>query len=104
MKDLALAVADIITKTKVSINTNAQVDKRSYRVNFDKFKEYAPNHQPQMNLEQSINDLKIGLQNMRFTDSNFRTSQYMRLKTLENHIEHKRLNQELIWANMSHEK
>ena len=39
VKDLAHAVADIITGTKVSINTNAQVDIRSYRVNFDKFKE-----------------------------------------------------------------
>jgi nucleoside-diphosphate-sugar epimerase len=104
VKDLANAVADIITKTKVSMNTNAQVDKRSYRVNFDKFKEYAPNHQPQVTLEHSINDLMIGLKNMRFSDSNFRTSQYMRLKTLEKHIANNRLNQELRWNDMSHVK
>jgi nucleoside-diphosphate-sugar epimerase len=104
VKDLANAVADIITKTKVSINTNAQVDKRSYRVNFDKFKEYAPNHQPQVTLEHSINDLMIGLKNMRFSDSNFRSSQYMRLKTLEKHIANNRLNKELRWNDMSHAK
>ena len=104
VKDLAHAVADIINGTKVSINTNAHVDKRSYRVNFDKFKEYAPNHQPQVNLEQSINDLMIGLQSMKFSDSNFRTSQYIRLKTLEKHIANNRLNQELRWNGMTHVK
>jgi len=104
VKDLALAVADIITKTKVSINTNAKVDKRSYRVNFDKFKEYAPNHQPQVNLEQSINELIVGLKNMRFSDSNFRNSQYMRLKTLEKHIVSNRLSPELRWNDMTHVK
>jgi nucleoside-diphosphate-sugar epimerase len=104
VKDLAHAVADIITGTKVSINTNAQVDKRSYRVNFEKFKAYAQNHQPQVSLEQSINDLRLGLENMNFTDANFRSSQYIRLKTLENHIASNRLNQELKWNGMSHVK
>jgi len=104
VKDLAHAVADIITGTKVSINTNVQVDKRSYRVNFEKFKAYAQNHQPQVSLEQSINDLRLGLENMNFTDANFRSSQYIRLKTLENHIASNRLNQELKWNGMSHVK
>jgi nucleoside-diphosphate-sugar epimerase len=104
VKDLAHAVADIISGTKVSVNTNAQEDKRSYRVNFDMFKDYAPNHQPQVSLEQSINELKCGLDNMNFSDSRFRTSQYMRLITLEKHIANNRLNQELIWNNMRHVK
>jgi nucleoside-diphosphate-sugar epimerase len=104
VKDLAHAVADIIPGTKVSINNNAQVDKRSYRVNFDKFKMYAPKHQPQVSLEQSINELQEGLENMRFSDSNFRNSQYMRLKTLEKHVANNRLNQELQWNDMNHVK
>ena len=101
VKDLAYAVADIITGIKVSINTNVQVDKRSYRVNFDRFKEFAPNHQPQVSLEQSINELRKGLEDMKFTDSNFRSSQYMRLKTLEQHINNNRLNHELKWNDMA---
>jgi nucleoside-diphosphate-sugar epimerase len=104
VKDLAQAVKDIITGTKVSIDTNAKEDNRSYRVNFAKFKEFAPNHQPQVSLEQSINDLRLGLENMNYTDSNFRSSQYMRLKTLEQHIAQNRLNQDLRWIDMSYEK
>ena len=73
-------------------------------MNFDKFKAYAQNHQPQVSLEQSINELRLGLENMRFTDANFRSSQYIRLKTLENHIASNRLNQELKWNAMSHVK
>ena len=104
VKDLAHAVAEIITGTKVSINMHAQADKRSYRVNFDKFKDYAPKHQPQTSLEQSINEIRLGLENMKFSDSNFRTSQYMRLKTLERHISSNRLDRELKWTNMGHLK
>jgi len=104
VKDLAFTVANIIFKTKVSINTNAQADKRSYRVNFDKFKKFAPKHQPQVTLEQSIIELKSGLENMNFSDSQFRNSQYMRLITLEKHIENNRLTHELIWKNMRHLK
>ena len=44
------------------------------------------------------------LEDMKFKDSNFRTSQYMRLKSLEKHILNNRLNQELRWNNMSHVK
>ena len=102
VKDLAHTVADIIPGTKVSINTNAQEDKRSYCVNFDRFKEYAPNHQPQVSLEQSINELRKGLEDMKFTDSNFRSSQYIRLKTLEKHIINNRLNHELKWNDLAH--
>jgi nucleoside-diphosphate-sugar epimerase len=82
VKDLAAAVAKVIPDVEVSINANAQPDKRSYRVNFDLFKRLAPNHQPKVDLITSIEELRNGLKEMGFNDPDFRDSKYMRLKTL----------------------
>lgn len=102
VKDLAYAVAEIIPGTIVTINVNALPDKRSYRVNFEKFEELAPKHQPKVSLEQSIKDLKTGLEDMKFANSDFKMSQYMRLKTLEKHIENNILSKDLRWRGMRH--
>jgi nucleoside-diphosphate-sugar epimerase len=97
VKDLANAVANVISGTKVSINTNAPPDKRSYSVDFSYFKSLAPAHQPQVSLEQAISELKRGMEGMNFKDANFRSSQFMRLKVLERHMENARLNESLYW-------
>jgi len=100
VKDLAKAVAEIISGTKVSINVNAQSDERSYRVDFTLFEKLAPNNQPIVFLDQSINEIKEGLESMNFIDANFRASNYMRLKVLEGHITSMRLDENLKWKNM----
>ena len=82
IKDLAQAVAMVMPDIKVSINKNAQPDKRSYRVNFDLFEELAPFHQPLHNLHTAINGLKSGLEAIKFNDKDFRNSNYIRLKVL----------------------
>jgi nucleoside-diphosphate-sugar epimerase len=97
--DLARAVAEQIPGTKISINTQAPPDKRSYRVNFDLYAQLAPQHQPRVELTQSICEIRDGLQALMFSDSNFRNSQFMRLKVLENHIAQSALNHELRWQN-----
>ena len=98
VKDLAQAVARLVPGTEVSINTDAQSDNRSYRVDFSLFREVAPDHQPLMSLEDTILELKSGLEAMNFADANFRQSNYMRLKMLESHIEHGSLNRDLEWT------
>ena len=98
VRDLAEAVARAVPGTRVSINTDAPPDKRSYRVDFSLFKELAPNHQPQVTLEQAISELKAGLESMAFGDGDFRNSQFMRLKVLEKHIAEGRLTDSLRWT------
>lgn len=98
VKDLAAAVASAVPCTKVSINTEAPPDKRSYQVNFEKFRKLAPNHQPRITLDESIRRLRDGLMGMGFNDANFRNSPYMRLKMLENHIEAGRVSSDLYWV------
>ncbi len=57
IKDLAEICAKLIPKIKIEINPKAMPDKRSYRVNFAKFRELAPDYQPQMTLEKTVESL-----------------------------------------------
>jgi nucleoside-diphosphate-sugar epimerase len=99
VKDLAQAVALVVPGVEVSINPNAQPDKRSYRVNFELFKKLAPNHQPQVDLKATIQELWDGLTALRFKDADFRNSHYMRLKVLESLCDKGALDENLCWRN-----
>lgn len=98
VKDLAEAVASIIPGVDVSINKDAQPDKRSYRVDFGLYKKLAPNHLPRVDLVQSIEGLRSGLVAMGFSDSNFRDSDYMRLKVLSKLLGNGLLDNDLRWT------
>jgi nucleoside-diphosphate-sugar epimerase len=98
VKDLANAVAGAIPGTKVAINTLAPVDSRSYQVDFGLYRSLAPNHQPLVDLDQSIQNLISGLKRMNFKDVDFRSSDLMRLKVLQGHIDSHRLNAALKWT------
>lgn len=97
VRDLAEAVAEIIPGVSVSINKDAQPDKRSYQVDFGLYEKLAPDHQPRMTLQTAIEDLAARLENMKFSDGDFRNSQLIRLKVLAQHLEQGRLNSNLEW-------
>lgn len=97
VRELAQAVAVAVPGTKVSINTNAPPDKRSYQVDFSLFRELAPQHQPRVSLTDSIIRLRDGLKEMKFSDQDFRNSQQMRLRVLESHMKSGRLSSDLRW-------
>ena len=97
VKDLAEAVASVIPNLSVSINKDAMPDKRSYKVNFDLFKKLAPDHQPRCTLIQSIEELRDGLVAMNFNDANFRESNLIRLKVLNQLRAQGLLNDDLRW-------
>ena len=97
VRDLANAVARSVQGTRVSINTSAPVDSRSYKVDFGLFRSLAPHHQPQVTLDQSIQNLIDGLRTMGFSDKEFRSSDLMRLKVLQDHMDTGRLNDKLEW-------
>jgi nucleoside-diphosphate-sugar epimerase len=97
IRNLAKAVAKIIPNTKVTINEDAQPDKRSYKVDFSFFKELAPDHQPIINFEDAVIELKQGLEEMGFNTPNFRDTWFMRLKVLESHIENGLVTKQLYW-------
>jgi len=98
VKDLAQAVASAVPGTRVSINPDAQPDKRSYRVDFGLFRKLAPQHQPRVGLLESIQELKAGLESIGFKDGDFRKSKYMRLNILMELKEKELLDDQLRWT------
>jgi nucleoside-diphosphate-sugar epimerase len=98
VRDLAEAVAAEIPGTRVSINTDAPPDRRSYRVDFARFRELAPHHQPQVTLAASVRRLRDGLAAIGFADREFRGSQHMRLKVLDRLMAEGKLDEALHWA------
>ncbi len=97
VKDLAQAVAKVMPDVEISINKDAQADKRSYRVSFELFKKLAPQHQPQVDLIGTIKELKDGLEAMGFANADFRNSRFMRLKVLTDLQERNLLSNQLEW-------
>jgi nucleoside-diphosphate-sugar epimerase len=82
VKELAAAVQKYFPEIAVEINVNAQPDKRSYKVNFDKFEKMAAGYQPQVSLAAAVEDLKNGLSQIGFKDADFRSSNLIRLHTI----------------------
>jgi nucleoside-diphosphate-sugar epimerase len=97
VRDLANAVRESIPGTTVSINTAAAPDPRSYRVDFSLFRALAPDHQPRVELAQSIDQLRRGIGSEPSITAEFRHSRYMRLRMLQSHIAAGRLSPELHW-------
>ena len=95
VKELAAAVQQLFTDVDVSINENAQPDKRSYKVSFDLYEKLAPAYQPQVSLQHAVKKKKKGLQGIDFKDANFRQSSLIRLKTIQKLIDHNIIDQEL---------
>ena len=100
--ELANAAAAAIPGTRVSINESAAPDKRSYRVDFSKYRELAPGHQPQETLATAIAGLRDGLRAIGFADPAFRESQLMRLKVLERWLESGAMDADLRWSPHAH--
>ena len=98
VKDLAKAVASAFDNVAVSTNKDAPPDKRSYQVDFSKYKKLAPAHVPQVGLTEAVRGLKDGLEKMHFHDPDFRKSQYMRLNVISQHRSENRLNDVLQWV------
>jgi nucleoside-diphosphate-sugar epimerase len=97
IKELATAVQNHLTSIDVSLNEDAEPDKRSYKVDFSTFKNLSGDYYPKISIEQTVEDLFDGLQKIEFDDVDFRTSNLIRLSVLKNHIKNGRLNNNLNW-------
>jgi nucleoside-diphosphate-sugar epimerase len=98
VKDLAECIAQAIPGAQVYTNKDAPPDKRSYQVDFSKFRELAPRHQPQVSLSDAIRGLKEGLELIKFNDIDFRNSSLIRLKVLKDLVRMNQLNKNLEWV------
>ena len=98
IRQLADAVASIVPGVEVSVQEDAAPDSRSYKVSFARFRELAPDHQPQVGLQEAIEDLSAGLERMGFSDSDFRNSTLVRLRVMNDLRSEGLVTDELRWA------
>ena len=82
VKDLAYAVAEALPLIKITLNIDAPPDKRSYKVDFSSFQKLAPEHQPLMSLEDTVHELIEGITRMGLKNKDYRNTDLIRLKVL----------------------
>jgi nucleoside-diphosphate-sugar epimerase len=97
IKDLAFVVKEQFSSIDLSINEDAEPDKRSYQVDFSLFNNLASGYEPKIDLIAAVKDLRSGLTTLGFNDSKFRESNLIRLNVLRDHIKNNRLNNNLEW-------
>lgn len=95
VRDLGEACVREIPDSRLSINTAAPPDKRSYRVDFALFRSLAPDHQPRIDLVAAIRGLRDGMAAIGFTDCNYREGRHIRLKVLDSLRSRGRIDAEL---------
>jgi len=99
MIELARAVAAGVDGAEVEISAEAQPDRRSYKVDFSLFEALAPDHQPRVSLEETIDELVDALRRIDFRDADFRTgSELVRLNVLRRLREDGLLDEDLRWV------
>ena len=99
MIELARAVVDAVDGAELEVSADAQPDRRSYKVEFSRFEELAPEHQPRVSLEQTIDELVETLRRIDFRDTAFRTdSELVRLNVLRRLLNDGLLREDLRWA------
>jgi len=98
VRELAEAVARIVPGVKVEIAADAQPDSRSYKVSFELYEELAPDHQPEIGLDDAVRDLRDGLERMGFHDPDFRKSHLVRLVVLDRLVRGGLVTGELAWT------
>jgi hypothetical protein len=92
---LAVAVSKIMPSVEIIFNENAQPDKRSYKVDFSLFSKLAPEFTPIKTLEETILELKEGIEKHVSKFEDFRTGKLIRYNILNNYIVEKSYNSNL---------
>jgi len=97
VKELAKLIQIHMPQIEIIINENASPDKRSYKVNFDKFAKLAPKYAPKIDINQTILELIQGLKDFNFNNLEFRKSNLIRLNKINWLKENNLINNNLNW-------
>jgi len=82
-----------------SRNINDGVDKRNYKVNFDKIHKTLPDFQPEFNLDDGIKNLLSELTKEKLTLDKFKKRDFYRLQSIEYLYQTKQIDKNLHWVN-----
>jgi nucleoside-diphosphate-sugar epimerase len=95
IKDLAEKVRRVIPGTEIFISPEGQPDKRSYRINFDKFKSLTEATIRIGDIADTICEIRDILAGKLFIDADFRNSELIRLNALKNLVALNKIDRDL---------
>lgn len=98
VREIAHKVQDVFPEIEISINKDAEPDKRSYKVDFSLYKNLAGRYYPIRTLEQSIKEIANCVRSSNIDLSDFRSSHLMRLNVLKQLKDSNRLDNDLNWV------
>ena len=96
VKDIAQEVKRVFKNVEVKVNNDSPDDKRSYKVNFDKYKKMSGKFYPKNSLKSEITKLN-NLIAIKKNLLNFRSSKYIRLVHLKKLISTKKISKNPQW-------
>lgn len=80
ISEIAEAVRDVVTGSKITIEPGAGPDDRCYRVDFSKFEQTFPDARPRWNVARAAQSLLDAYQANELTIEEFESSRYLRIK------------------------
>jgi len=97
--ELAELVASELGDVEIEIEGKGSSDARSYRVDFQRFAELAPDHQPRHDVQSTVRELAQEFAAAGFADPEWRSgSAFVRLRHLETLRSAQKLDDELRWT------
>ncbi len=100
VRDIAGRVAELVNGAVLSFSDEAPADNRSYTVDFARFRELAPHHQPSITLEESIEALVKHVESDSLPERWARQGSFSRLHELRRMQDSGLLSSELRWTEL----
>ena len=97
VRDLAYIVKNQIPDTEVEILNDVDVDSRSYKASFKKFKDFFPDFKFEYTPEIGVKDLHEKLLELGFNYQDFESGKFVRLKKLSELIKNDLVDSQLKW-------
>ena len=97
VKTLAEIVKDVVPNSKIEYAKNAEPDKRSYKVNFDKISQVLPNFKPKWNAYLGAKQLYNAYKKYDLNLEKFEGPKYKRISQIEKEIKVGNLDKNLRW-------
>jgi nucleoside-diphosphate-sugar epimerase len=83
IRQIADVVAEVVPRSRVEVAPDAEPDKRSYRVNFDKIARMIPEFKPQWDVKKGAQELFAAFQNAGLTPEAFEGSRFLRIRQIK---------------------
>ncbi len=98
IKDVAKIISEILPKCKITLNKQ-NIDKRNYKVNFNKINSKLPGFFCKRTVRAGIKELFTLFKKIDLQKKTFRSKDFNRLKQIESLINNNKINSALFWNN-----